>query len=190
MLSMYGAFHSCEPILAEPREIIAMACYSSDPAIEIGVPGRHLAQPVCYRSGDVFLDSFVVLHVKPVAREGVRAVGRLDYDVRVGHRGRPRILADFAIGNDTFGRQHNAFGRPGQESIAKSRARVLPITIDICLPDVNDGPISVQRGGSKVGLAVDRIFEWHVIRIEHRDRSADAAAPGQKTEAACRGIEL
>src|SRR5262249_48965707 len=54
IISMYGAFQSREPILAEPREIIAMACYASDPAIEIGVPRAHLAATERDGSGHVF----------------------------------------------------------------------------------------------------------------------------------------
>src|SRR5262249_40862123 len=118
---------------------------------------------------------------------GIRS---FNYDVRIGHRRRPRILADFAVGNDTLGRKHNAFSRPRQESIPKSRSCMLPITIDVGLADVNDGPIGMQCRDSKIGLAMDRVFEWHVIRIEHRDRSANAASPWQKSKAARGGIEL
>src|SRR5262245_12383557 len=187
---MQSVFQSREPICAELREIIAMTWYADHPAIEIGVPGVHLASPKGDGSGDVLLDSFIVLDVKSVARERMRAVASLNHDVGVSHRGRPGAPANFAVGNDTLSRKHDAFGGPRQESITKSRARVLPIPIDIRLPDVNDGPIGMQRWDSEIRLAVDRIVERHVIRIKYRNGSADAASPRQKTEAARSGIEL
>src|SRR5262245_31210503 len=122
---MQSVFQSREPIRAKLREIIAMTQHTGHPAIEIDVPGAHLALPEGDGSGDVFLNSFIVLDVKSVARERMRAIASLDHDVGVSHRGRPGIPANFAVGNDTLGSEHDAFGRPRQESITKSRACVL-----------------------------------------------------------------